>query len=102
MSLENVGKLDLFVENRDDTNNTRVITNCGNSTLIQISLSDQINTVGLTIELFLGDALLFEIVPELDVSILANSNTHVVTVTDSKVVDATRVEVKNDLCSKGA
>ena len=83
MGLEHMGKLDLVVKDTNNTNDTRVITNGSNSTLVQVCLLDQVNTVGLATVLSLGDALLLEIVPELDVTVLTNSHTEVAAVTNS-------------------
>lgn len=72
MCLEDNSKINLPVIDRDDTYDTSFITNGSNSSLVDVRLPHQVNAEGFLIEFLLSDRCSADVVPELNVSILAN------------------------------
>mmetsp|Transcript_19218 Transcript_19218/g.23779 ORF Transcript_19218/g.23779 Transcript_19218/m.23779 type:complete len:396 (+) Transcript_19218:1358-2545(+) len=97
VSLEHHVQLDFLIVDVHHTHDTAVVAHSCDSTAVVVRTADQINAVSTTVELRLGDGLTTDVVPELNVAVLANSGAHVAAVADRHVVNATRVEVKHDL-----
>lgn len=89
MSLEDNIELDILIVDVDHTHDTRVVADCGNTTAIVVGTADQVDAASVTVELLLSDCLTGDVIPELDVSILADGYAHVTTITDGHVVNAT-------------